>query len=136
MSRAANKGLHVGLLWLRVLMGFGMAYHGFGKVFGGNMDGFIQGVTNLGFPKPEIFAWAAALSEFGGGLLIVIGLLTRPAALFVLCTMFVAAFMQHSGDPFKDKELALAYLVIAGALMMTGAGRYSLDDKIKKKYSG
>ncbi|MBI2190998.1 MAG: DoxX family protein [Planctomycetes bacterium] len=121
------KGLAVGLLWLRVLMGLGMAYHGSGKVFGGQMDGFIRGVSSMGFPLPGLFAWAAALSEFLGGLLIVMGLATRPAALFVLVTMAVAALVRHASDPFQVKELALAYAAMAGALVLTGPGPIALD---------
>ena len=117
----------LGLLWLRVFMGAGIAYHGYGKVFGGNIAGFAQGVASLGFPFPEVFAWVAALSEFVGGILIALGLFTRPAALFVFITMCVAVFMRHSDDPFKVKELALLYGTIAGALIMTGAGKISFD---------
>src|SRR3989338_5873123 len=84
----------IGLLWLRVLTGLGMAYHGYGKVFGGSMDKMTEGVAAMGFPAPEFFAWAAALSEFAGGILLVLGLFTRPAALFILITMAVAVFIK------------------------------------------
>ena len=116
-----------GLLFLRVAAGAGIAYHGYGKVFGGHMDKMVEGVASLGFPMPVVFAWAAALSEFGGGILIVIGFLTRPAAFLVFATMSVAAFMVHAADPLSVKELALAYWVISGALILTGAGKISLD---------
>ena len=122
----------IGLLWLRVLMGLGMVYHGYGKVFGGNIDGFAQGVAAMGFPFPLFFAWAAALSEFLGGIFIMLGLFTRIASFLVFVTMFVAAFIKHGPDPFRAKELALAYWVIAGALIFTGAGKYSLDSWLQK----
>jgi putative oxidoreductase len=67
------------------------------------------------------------LSEFVGGLLLALGLLTRPAATFVLITLTVAAVDIHSGDPFAKRELALAYAVVALSLMLGGGGRYSLD---------
>ena len=121
-----------GLLWLRILMGLGIAYHGYGKVFGGHVQGLAAGVAQMGLPFPEAFAWAAALSEFAGGLFIAAGLGTRIAAFFVFCTMSVAAFMAHAADPFKVKELALAYWTMAGALMMTGGGKFSLDARIGK----
>ena len=122
-----------GLLFLRILMGAGIAYHGYGKVFGGNIEGLTQGVAAMGLPFPELMAWMAALSEFGGGLLIVLGLFIRPAALFVFITMSVAAFIAHGSDPFAKKELALAYWTMAGALTLTGAGCLSLDGLFFKK---
>lgn len=116
-----------GLLWLRILMGSGLAYHGALKIFGGKMDGFARGVAHLGFPLPEVFAWCAVLSEFAGGILIVLGLYTRQAAAFAAVTMGVAVFLRHAQDPFSVKELAAAYGVMAVTLFLTGPGRFSVD---------
>jgi len=55
----------------------------------------VQGVANLGFPAPALFAWAAALAEFLGGLLVFLGLGTRVAAAFAAFTMVVAGFARH-----------------------------------------
>jgi len=128
-----NRSTDIGLLWLRVLMGSGIAYHGYGKVFGGNVARLAEGVAAMGFPMPEVFAWAAALSEFAGGICIALGLFTRFAALFVFITMSVAAFGAHAADPFQKKELALAFWTMAGALICLGGGKYSLDAVIRKK---
>jgi len=124
-----------GLLWLRLLMGAGIASHGYGKIFGGYMMGFVEHVTGMGLPMPQLAAWMAALSEFVGGILIVLGFGTRVAALFVLGTMGVAAFIAHAEDPFKMKELALAYWTMAGTLILTGPGRISLDQYWCRKQS-
>lgn len=121
--------LHAGLLWFRGLMGAGIAAHGAVKIFGGKMEGFTRGVAQMGFPLPEFFAWAAALSEFAGGIFIVLGLYTRPAAFFVTLTMAAAVFLRHAGDPFSDKELALAYGAAAVMFLIAGPGRYSVDSR-------
>lgn len=118
-----------GLLVLRVGFGLGMAYHGYGKVFGGQVSMLAQGVEQWGLPFPIVWAWAAALSEFAGGILLVIGFKARIAAFFVFVTMAVAFFKAHGADPFQVKELAAAYGVAALGLMFTGPGSYSIDRK-------
>jgi putative oxidoreductase len=120
----------IGLTILRVSAGLMMAFgHGMGKI--PPSDGFVQGVGELGFPQPLLFAWAAGASEFFGGLLLAAGLLTRPAAFFIAFTMTVAAFMRHAGDPMfgrtPSKEMALLYLAVAVAFLLTGSGRFSVD---------
>ena len=119
--------LSFGLLVLRVFAGFGLATHGYAKLFGGRMSEFAAGVGAMGFPLPVFFAWSAALSEFLGGILVAIGLKTRYAAAFAAVTMAVAAFVRHASDPFKVKELALIYWAAFSAIILTGGGRYSLD---------
>lgn len=127
-----EKLLDTGILFLRILAGVGIAHHGYGKVFGGDIVQLTEGVTQMGFPMPIFLAWAAALSEFLGGILLMLGFGTRIAALFVFITMAVAAFIVHRLDPLDVKELALAYWTIAGALMLTGSGQWSLDYLLKK----
>lgn len=132
MSEREKDWTDLGLLWLRILMGTGIATHGYGKIFGGHLAGFAEGVAKLGFPMPELSAWAAALSEFAGGILVALGLGTRVAAFFVFCTMGVAAFLHHRADPFSVKELALAYWTMSGALVLLGGGKFTLGSLIKK----
>ncbi|MBI4341234.1 MAG: DoxX family protein, partial [Candidatus Omnitrophica bacterium] len=120
MSNVSGTQAALGLLWLRILMGAGIAYHGYGKIFGGYLEKFAEGIAEMGFPLPMVFAWAAALSEFLGGLCVALGFQTRIAAAFVFATMTVAAFIRHAADPLNVKELALAYWTIAGALILTG----------------
>jgi putative oxidoreductase len=121
-----------GLLVLRLFTGLSLAFaHGLGKL--PPSAGFVETVGEMGFPVPVFFAWCAALAEFGGGLCLALGLLTRPAAFFVAFTMAVAAFVRQAGDPFTDKEKALLFLVIALALLLTGSGRYGLDRFIRPR---
>lgn len=115
-----------GLLFLRIVVGATLAFaHGIGKM--PPSPGFVEATDGLGFPFPAFFAWAAGLSEFLGGLLLALGLFTRPASFFIAVTMGVAAFGQHAGDPFSDKESALVFLAVALAFVVIGSGRYGLD---------
>lgn len=114
------------LLTLRLFAGFGIAYfHGLGKV--PPSPGFVESVGGLGFPVPVVFAWAAGLAELVGGVLLMIGLLTRPAALSLVFTMAVAFFLRHADDPFAQKEKAYIYGAVFLFFLLIGAGRYSVD---------
>lgn len=130
----ASKAADAGLLVLRLGIGLMLAFgHGWYKLPPPDM--FVGGVRSLGFPAPLAFAWAAALSEFLGGLLLAVGLFTRVGAFFVISTMGVAALGQHLRDPLfmqnaaggPSKEFALLYLIPAVALLLTGSGRFGLD---------
>lgn len=114
------------LLILRLLAGFAIAYfHGLGKV--PPSPGFVDTVAGLGFPLPAVFAWAAGLVELVGGLLLMVGLLTRPASFLLLITMGVAFFVRHAEDPFSGKEKAYLFGAIFLFFLLVGAGRFSLD---------
>lgn len=116
---------------LRIGLGISFAYHGAQKVFGvfgGNgMEGFIGFVSSLGVPFPEFFAWAAALSEFAGGILLVLGLLTNYAAFFLVITMMVAFFGAHKGSFADSGDTAFVFGIAALSLMFSGSGRFGLD---------
>lgn len=121
----------LGLLIFRLFAGLTIAFgHGLGKV--PPSEQLVAGVDSLGFPVPLVFAWLAALSEFGGGLLIAGGLFARHAALFLGFTMSVAAFRVHASDPFQVKEMALLYLASCILIFFCGAGRFSLDRVLRK----
>lgn len=116
-----------GLLVLRFFVGMGMMAHGWGKIqkpfaWMGS-DGVHGGLQAL-----------AALSEFGGGLAILLGFLTPLGAAGVLATMIGAWYFAHFNDPwlrYNSKgpsfELAALYGSLALTLILTGPGRFSLD---------
>ena len=150
MSPATVGGstrLDVALLVLR-FAGLGLAiFHGWGKLSGllGGTSRFAEGVAAMGFPMPVVFAWAAALSEVVGGLLVFLGFGTRIAAAFCAVTMLVAAFTRHhaydqllwklglmevppeAAKAWGSPELALVYAMAFVTLVLAGAGRLSLD---------
>lgn len=126
LALATPRTTELGLLVLRVWFGAVLAFgHGLAKVT--DLSGFTEKVGAMGMPLPGLLGPAAALSELLGGLLMVLGLFTRPASAMVLVTMLVAAFHVHAADPFIKKEFALAYAVAALVTLIAGAGRTSLD---------
>ncbi len=121
-----------GLLVLRLGVGAMMLLlHGWGKLM---MYGDLAGR----FPDPlglgsQVSLTLAVAAEVGCALLIAIGLGTRLAAVPLLITMVVAAFIVHAGDPWAKKELALLYAAPLVTLMLTGPGRWSLDELIARR---
>jgi putative oxidoreductase len=117
------------LLLIRVVAGAAFVIHGWGKIQ--NPLGWM----GVGAPIPGLFQALAAISEFGGGLLWVLGLLTPLACLGVASTMSVAIFMHavEWGHPFvatgggPSYELALVYFCVSLLLIGLGPGRLSVD---------
>ncbi|MFQ3599037.1 MAG: DoxX family protein [Chloroherpetonaceae bacterium] len=120
------------ILLLRLWLGAMMMYHGFPKVFT-NSAGFVEYLTKSGYPIPSVMAALAAGAEFFGGLLILIGFLTRPAATLVLITMLVAGFIAHGTEAFSKQELPLTYATLSLALFLSGAGAFSVERAIGSK---
>jgi putative oxidoreductase len=117
---------------LRMVAGFTFSLHGFQKLFG-LFGGMGHGARAHFFS----LLWAAGVMECFGGLLILLGLFTRPVA-FLLCgEMAVAYFRSHFPHGFwpisNGGELAVVYCFIFLYLMTAGAGPLSLDRIIRKK---
>lgn len=93
----------------------------------GPQDWFINDVAKMGFPAPVFFAWCAVLAEFVGGILLALGLLSRPAAIANAITTFVAAFVFHKGDVSGSGLLGTVFFASTMGLTLTGPGRISID---------
>ncbi|MNO70744.1 putative oxidoreductase MhqP [compost metagenome] len=93
-----------------------------------------QWLESLGVTPGYLMATLAGSAEFFGGLALVIGLLVRPAAVALIFTMGVAIFSVHIANGFfitnNGYEYALTLLMISVALLVSGAGRFSLDGKL------
>jgi putative oxidoreductase len=133
---AAGAGtLDLGLLVLRLGMGLMFVTHGWPKMLGGpeKWEALGGAMAHLGVDfGHQLFGLAAALAEFLGGVLLALGLGTRVAALFLLATMVVAATMHLAeGDGLKGASHAIEAGVVFAALALTGAGRFSVDRRIR-----
>lgn len=123
-------------LILRVPVGVILVAHGAQKLFGWfggyGLEGTGQFMASLGLEPGYLMALLAGSAEFFGGLALVLGLLSRPAALVSAFTMAVAMFTAHIGNGLfmanNGYEYALTLLAVTVALTLLGAGRYSLDE--------
>lgn len=128
----------LGLTILRVLVGITFMAHGSQKLFGWfggyGLAGVAQWMESIGLAPGYLMALMAGSAEFFGGLALVIGLLVRPASAVLAVTMLVAIFSVHIGNGFfmanNGYEFALALLAATLALLVEGAGRLSLDQRI------
>ncbi|MEA2628372.1 MAG: putative oxidoreductase [Chloroflexota bacterium] len=130
--------LSLGLLILRVVVGLTMAAHGAQKLFGWfggpGIAGWAQSVTKLRIRPATPWAWIAALSEFGGGLLFALGLLSPLGSLAIAGTMIIAIATVHWANGFwagkRGYEFNLTLLASVIAVALTGPGIYSLDQAL------
>lgn len=128
-------------LILRVPIGLILAAHGAQKLFGwfgGNgLAGTAQWLSSMDMEPGLLMAILAGGAEFFGGLALVLGLLTRPAALVAAFTMLVAIFSVHISNGLfaadGGYEYALVLMVALLALAVQGGGSLSLDKALSEK---
>ncbi len=127
---------------IRLTLGSIMFAHGAQKVFGVWGGPGFNNWVNQAAPFAEMRpAWlwlgAAAISEFVGGALVMIGLYTRIGAFFIACVMLVAIFGVHWQSGFflnnRGFEFPLALLGMAVGLLIYGGGSASIDQQIQGK---
>ena len=126
----------LGLTLVRVITGIIFMAHGGQKLFSFGIAGVTAGFTQMGVPFPGITAPLVAIVEFFGGLALVIGLLTRLAALGLAIDMLGAIFLVHIAAGFfmpQGYEFALLLFTTCLALVIAGPGRYAIDDTIARR---
>ena len=133
MAPFASLGKHadLGLLLLRVGMGSMFVVHGLPKLTGGTERWTELGASMSHFGidfAPTFWGLMAALSETIGGVLLAVGLWTRPACMVLAFTMLVA-MVHHlaKGDGIRGASHAIEALSVFLALVLVGPGRHSID---------
>jgi putative oxidoreductase len=136
-------------LALRLIVGFGFMEHGYAKLARGP-DNFTQIVHALGMPLPELLAWATILVELVGGAAILLGAFVALASIPMAFVLLTAIFTVHLPNGFSSIKLQaitasgaqfgqpgyetdLLYLACLIALVLGGAGPWSVDGAIKQR---
>ena len=128
-----------GLLGLRLVTGTIFIAHGlpkFGVGGGEGLAGLAGWLGSMGVPLPMLSAILVASSEAIGGALLIVGFMTRFAAATQVIAMLVAVFMVHWSNGFTANggyQWAMLMAAAAFALMIEGAGRYSVDRMMSQK---
>ena len=127
---------------IRFITGLILMPHGAGKLFGWfggrGIEGTAAGFAKMGLEPALPLANVVGVTEFFGGLLVAIGLLTRPAAIGIVAIMAVAVFQVHLKNGFfwfnGGYEYPLLWGIVALAIVFCGGGALSVDRKIGKEF--
>lgn len=141
VQRTLDPGSSWGPVALRIPVGLIFAAHGAQKLFGWfggyGLEGTGQWMGSIGLAPGYLMALLAGSAEFFGGLALVLGLLVRPAAAALAFAMLVAIFAVHIDKGLfvanNGYEFGLALVAVAVSLVVTGAGRASLDAALVAK---
>ena len=119
------------LLLIRIVFGYAFIIHGWSKIL--NPFHWMGADAQV----PAFFQALAALSEFGGGIALILGLLTRLSSLGLFFTMIVAIYSHifmygHTFISREDSsyELPVIYALLSLLFIVIGPGKFSLDKKI------
>ncbi|HWR42011.1 DoxX family protein [Sporomusa sp.] len=131
-----DKHRELGILLLRLGIGLMFVYHGWPKISGGVETwvklGAAMKFLGMGF-APEFWGFMSAATEFFGGILIAIGLLTRPVAMFLTFNMIVAVVLKFStGAGLGGASQAIEVGIVFLSLIFIGPGKYSIDGRFQK----
>lgn len=125
------QSVDIALFLVRIGIAALMLTHGVSKIALYN-ESPIEFINFLGLGA-EISLALAIFAEIGCSIFILLGLGTRVAVIPLIITMLVAVFLVHSDDPFTKQEMGLHYLLVYTLLLITGSGKYSLDNLISIK---
>ncbi|HLZ68108.1 MAG TPA: DoxX family protein [Aliidongia sp.] len=139
-------------LALRLMVGYGFMEHGYAKLARGS-DSFSHILQALGVPMPELLAWATILVELFGGAAVLLGAFIPVASIPMAAVLLVAIVTVHLPNGFSSIKLEavtaagphfgqpgyetdLLYFVCLVALILGGAGPWSIDSLVRKWVKG
>ncbi len=137
LNKSLSSDAGIGALVLRIPVGVVLAGHGAQKLFGWfggyGLEGTGQWLASIGFEPGYLMALLAGGAEFFAGIALVLGLLTRPAAMVAAFTLVMAMTVHLGNGMFLSNngyEFALSLLAATTALVFLGGGAASVDSRI------
>jgi len=143
MAARGPVSVSIACLVLRLSLGFIMIPHGMQKLFGAfggpGLEDTASFLAKIGLTPGGFWAWVAVLVEFGGGIFLLVGFLTRVVAFLVATEMAVAILKVNAPRFFVSQggmEFSLAVAVMAVAVVLLGSGPLSVDRAIGLERGG
>jgi putative oxidoreductase len=142
LNKVLNSEVGYSALVFRLPLGFVFTAHGAQKLFGWfggyGLEGTGQWLASVGFEPGYLMALLAGSAEFFGGIALILGFLTRPAAVLVAFTMIMAMTVHIGNGLFLSNngyEFALSLLAMSVGLAILGGGKLAADQYINKLIS-
>ena len=124
------RNAELGPVFVRLIIGWHLIYGTQDNISEyARMLEFREFLLKFGFPYPMFSAYLSAYAQFICGILYVLGLFTRPAALVMVVNFLVALAMVHRNQPYPPAALALIMLFSSLFLMFHGPGRIAVDNR-------
>lgn len=135
-----KKLLHTGSIWqneglglIRIVTGFFMIYHGLEIFDTGKIHEYLSWDNFKNHSSGKILVYAGKAAELTGGLLFLLGLFTRIAAIILACTMLYISFFVGHGKIWYDDQHPFLFVLLALVFFFAGPGKWSVDQLIFKK---
>ena len=131
LLRTSPLSADLAALLLRLIIGGMFTYHGYLKIENYNTYmPMMQDIIGIG---SKLSYNLVILAEFGCGLLVTLGFLTRLTILPILVSMIIAYFIAHKNDAFMMKMLPFVYMWLCLPVFVLGSGRWSVDRLLFKR---
>jgi len=123
-----EKYREYGVIFVRLIVGFHLIYGTEDNVFSfARMEEFAAFLSTRGVPFPLVSAFLSAYAQFICGILFIVGLATRYAAVVMIINFIAALIIAHIGDTYPNMFPALMMLASACFFLVHGAGKFSFD---------
>lgn len=123
------------LFFFRLILAYG--FYGPATMKLGNVSGIAEWFGGMGIPLPALSAYLATGTEVAALVLLPLGLATRLISIPLIFTMIIAIVTVHLGNGFaagdNGFEIPLYYILMLVALLINGAGKFSVDHLISKR---
>lgn len=134
LDRYFDPRKDIGVVFLRVLIGWRLIDGTQDNILSwGRMLEFRDFLESLHVPYPLFSAQLSVYAQFVCGVLFIVGLLTRPAAVVMIINFVAALYIAHRGQTFQEAFVPLTMLTAAIFFLFYGAGKFSIDNYLLKR---